>query len=291
MTDEVKRELVIGVITELGLIKAKDTIIGDEKVRGVSGGERKRVNIACQLISNPQILFLDEPTSGLDAFQALSVTESMKVMAMRNRLVIAVIHQPRSSIFDMFDKLLLLSGGRTMYYGDAKDAASWFTSCGYPCPRLFNPSDYFLDILSYDNRTKELDEFTTMQVDKLGNMWAEQVKKTVIDAESPAVTNTATDGDTTDQFVTTASTKDSITHPTPQPQLKHFVHRFFKNLMLLSWRSWNQQIRDSVTIKGKLFITIFFACLTAGMYNHAGNDPIGIYNRLGLLFIVSSTYI
>lgn len=65
VTDESKEELVHSVIAELGLVKAKDTIIGDDKIRGVSGGERKRASIAVQLISNPSVLFLDEPTSGL----------------------------------------------------------------------------------------------------------------------------------------------------------------------------------------------------------------------------------
>ena len=69
-----------------------------------------------QLLSDPAILFLDEPTSGLDSFQALSVMESMKSLAANGRLVISVIHQPRSSIYDMFDKLLLLTEGKSVRY-------------------------------------------------------------------------------------------------------------------------------------------------------------------------------
>ena len=83
----------------------------------MSGGERKRANIGMQLIVDPAVLFLDEPTSGLDSFQAQAVMESMKYMARSGRLVVTVIHQPRSSIFDMFDQLLLLSEGRTIYLG------------------------------------------------------------------------------------------------------------------------------------------------------------------------------
>ena len=81
LPDSEKKEVVMGVLTELGLLKAKDTIIGDDKVRGVSGGERKRANIAAQLICDPAVLFLDEPTSGLDSFQAQSVMEAMKVLS------------------------------------------------------------------------------------------------------------------------------------------------------------------------------------------------------------------
>lgn len=117
VSQEAKEVLVMNVIDEMGLRKAKDTIIGDEKGRGVSGGERRRANIGAQLISDPAVLFLDEPTSGLDAFQANSVMESMKSLASNGRLVISVIHQPRSSIYEMFDRLLLLSSGRVMFLG------------------------------------------------------------------------------------------------------------------------------------------------------------------------------
>ena len=95
VTDEEKAALVTGVISELGLNKTRDTIIGDEKLRGVSGGERKRANIGVQLISDPAVLFLDEPTSGLDSFQAQAVMGSMKSIAQNGRMVITVIHQPR----------------------------------------------------------------------------------------------------------------------------------------------------------------------------------------------------
>jgi ATP-binding cassette subfamily G (WHITE) protein 2 len=85
-TSREKREAFVrDVILELGLVKAAHTIIGNEKVRGVSGGERKRVSIATQLISDPSILFLDEPTSGLDGFQAQSVMEAMKNLSINNR--------------------------------------------------------------------------------------------------------------------------------------------------------------------------------------------------------------
>ena len=117
VSQEAKEVLVMDVIDEMGLRKAKDTIIGDEKGRGVSGGERRRANIGAQLISDPAVLFLDEPTSGLDAFQANSVMESMKSLASNGRLVISVIHQPRSSIYEMFDRLLLLSSGKVMFLG------------------------------------------------------------------------------------------------------------------------------------------------------------------------------
>ena len=96
LTDAKKKEIVDATIAELGLVKARDTIIGDDDVRGVSGGERKRASIATQLLTDPAVLFLDEPTSGLDAFQSQAVMECLSSLASEGgRLVITVIHQPR----------------------------------------------------------------------------------------------------------------------------------------------------------------------------------------------------
>ena len=120
-TPEQRENLVHGILLALGLYKARNTIIGNQKYRGVSGGERKRVNIATQIITDPAALFLDEPTSGLDAFQALAVMECIKDLANHGRMVVTVIHQPRSSIFQLFDQLLLLSDGNDVFFGDAKD--------------------------------------------------------------------------------------------------------------------------------------------------------------------------
>jgi ABC-type multidrug transport system ATPase subunit len=170
VTNEAKDVLVMNVIDEMGLRKAKDTVIGDEKGRGVSGGERRRANIGAQLISDPAVLFLDEPTSGLDAFQANSVMESMKSLAMNGRLVISVIHQPRSSIYEMFDKLLLISLGRIMFLGDVQDANPFFHQTGFSCPTNYNPSDYFLDVLSPDSRNIDLSTAANARIQLIGDI-------------------------------------------------------------------------------------------------------------------------
>jgi len=120
------------VLAELGLLGCKDTLIGNEAVRGVSGGEKRRVSIGVHLIDNPMLVFLDEPTSGLDSFQALAVMDTLKTMAAKaDRTVVASIHQPRSSIYSMLDMIMLLSLGRTIYYGKAgKDCAAYFHGHG-----------------------------------------------------------------------------------------------------------------------------------------------------------------
>jgi energy-coupling factor transporter ATP-binding protein EcfA2 len=102
--------------------------------------------------SSPQqlndYLFTLPPHAGLDAFQALSVMNTMQKLARGGRTVVASIHQPRSAIYELLDHLVLISEGRTVYRGDAKDAAAFFAALGFVCPPLFNQGDFFLDTIS-----------------------------------------------------------------------------------------------------------------------------------------------
>ena len=110
------------VLQELGLVKCADTIVGNDLVRGISGGEKKRLNIATELVTDPSLIFLDEPTTGLDSFAAQSIMQTLLKLANNSRTVIATIHQPRSSIYQMFDMLTLLTEGRIVYFGKASQA-------------------------------------------------------------------------------------------------------------------------------------------------------------------------
>ncbi|KAL0491943.1 ATP-binding cassette, subfamily G [Acrasis kona] len=115
---------------------------------GISGGERKRTSMGIELLTEPSILFLDEPTSGLDAKTSKSVMETLNKLAQSGLTVILTIHQPRSDIFYMFDKLLLLARGRIAYFGQANMAVNYFSAMGYKCPSSYNPADFFIDLVS-----------------------------------------------------------------------------------------------------------------------------------------------
>ncbi|CAH8275172.1 unnamed protein product [Arabidopsis lyrata] len=135
------------VMTELGLDRCKDTIIGGPFLRGVSGGERKRVSIGQEILINPSLLFLDEPTSGLDSTTAQRIVSILWELARGGRTVVTTIHQPSSRLFYMFDKLLLLSEGNPIYFGLGSSAMDYFASVGCsPSVERINPSDFLLDI-------------------------------------------------------------------------------------------------------------------------------------------------
>ncbi|MBA0548112.1 hypothetical protein Golob_019230 [Gossypium lobatum] len=134
-----KRALVESTIIEMGLQDCADTVIGNWHLRGISGGEKRRVSIALEILMRPRLLFLDEPTSGLDSASAFFVTQTLRGLSRDGRTVIASVHQPSSEVFELFDQLYLLSGGKT-----------FFARAGFPCPALRNPSDHFLRCVNSD---------------------------------------------------------------------------------------------------------------------------------------------
>ena len=135
------------VISELGLEKCENTVVGNTFIRGISGGERKRVSIAHELLINPSLLVLDEPTSGLDATAALRLVQKLAGLAHgKGKTVVTSIHQPSSRVFQMFDTVLLLSEGKCLFVGKGRDAMAYFDSVGFSPAFPMNPADFLLDL-------------------------------------------------------------------------------------------------------------------------------------------------
>jgi ABC-type multidrug transport system ATPase subunit len=187
-----RQEKVNEVIMDLGLNGCRNSFIGNENIRGVSGGERKRVSIGQELLTTPHILFLDEPTSGLDAFTSFNIINTMKQIAVkRNKIVIMTIHQPRTDIINLIDKVLLLSSGKTMWLGSTKDALVHFSSLGYVIPPKTNPSDFFMDTLTLDQRDPEKLAASKARVDNSKVAWDIYYKKqTATEATFPTMSST-----------------------------------------------------------------------------------------------------
>jgi ABC-type multidrug transport system ATPase subunit len=144
--------LTSDVISDLGLERVENSIVGDISRRGVSGGEKKRVNIGLELMRKPSVLFLDEPTSGLDASSAMSVMHSLSKLARNQGMTVcATIHQPRKQIFDMFDSLILLGvGGKLIYHGEVSGSqmTNYFNALGYKNINNDPLADWMIDISS-----------------------------------------------------------------------------------------------------------------------------------------------
>ncbi|ORX95418.1 hypothetical protein K493DRAFT_372167, partial [Basidiobolus meristosporus CBS 931.73] len=149
-TTATKKHKVLEVIDYLGLGHIMNSIIGDEEERGVSGGQRKRVNIGAELVAEPSILFLDEPTSGLDSSTSMEICTLLSRIAHYQGLTVAaIIHSPSPVAFAKFDDLMLLGkGGRLIYLGPREEAAEYFYSIGFECPSDASPADFYMDVAS-----------------------------------------------------------------------------------------------------------------------------------------------
>ena len=158
-------EICSRLMTDLGLMKCAETKVGDAKTRGCSGGEKKRLSLACHLVSNPKVIFLDEPTSGLDSYQALNVVQALKRLCEKRRtIVVCSIHQPRQKIVDLFDDVTVLSSGKLMYHGSMDNLEGHFENkLGQKCPRGHNILEFVIDLISVDASTPE----TMLESEKL----------------------------------------------------------------------------------------------------------------------------
>jgi ABC transport system ATP-binding/permease protein len=126
-SDEQINKLVLSMLSDLGLLETKDLRVGNSLDKTISGGQRKRLNIALELIREPGVLFVDEPTSGLSSRDSENIMDLLKELSLKGKLVFVVIHQPSSDIFKMFDKLLLLdNGGYPIYYGNPVESVIYF---------------------------------------------------------------------------------------------------------------------------------------------------------------------
>jgi len=272
MSHEAKLARVQQVIELLHLQKCSENVIGSTLIKGISGGERKRVAIAMVMITNPSILLLDEPTSGLDAFTAYSICNTLKNVARTGRTVAATIHQPSSDIFHLFDDLVLLSEGYVIYHGPAEKMVPYFAKIGFQFPQYTNPADYlFMSIL---NDAKKMAE----EGEKKGPTSEEQVARLAQLADNWLQSNEQTK--VTDVLKTPVQGGFKLSDVLERAPFK-------TQFDLLAQRAFRNAWRNKLMLKGRFAQTIFLSVLIGLIYLQLSADQQGIQNREGSLFFVA----
>ncbi|KAJ3110994.1 ATP-binding cassette sub- G member 2 [Phlyctochytrium bullatum] len=265
LSEAEKKERVDALIAELGLGKARDTRIGDSDTRGVSGGEKKRVAIGVELITQPQLLFLDEPTSGLDSFTAVNIVSTISNVAKsRNATAIMTIHQPRTDILEMCDRLLILAAGRTVFFGRLDEALVFFAKMEYPLPEKTNPSDHFIDIATLDQRTPELLEASQARIDKFAEAW---------DAQKPKL-----------PVVAAGASEDEGSFPLVRGA--RYQSAWGTQFSVLLGRNLREVMRDAGTLGATLGQGIILCIVMGFIFFRLDLSQAGIQNRLGALFFI-----
>ncbi|KAG2462440.1 broad substrate specificity ATP-binding cassette transporter ABCG2-like [Polypterus senegalus] len=301
ITFKEKEERVSNVITELGLTRVADSKVGTELIRGVSGGERKRTNIGMELITEPPVLFLDEPTTGLDASTAKAVLILLKRLARRGRTIIFSIHQPRYSIFKLFDSLTLLAIGKMMYHGPSSSALQYFRSIGYECESFNNPADFFLDVINGDSTAvtaskdyaiENHDQVKQVKADEDNDAAiniedVERIDKTIVQKLHEEYLKSEVHAKTMEALKAIEATRppskkrkfmQSITYSTSfTTQLYWVINRAFKNL-----------IRNPQASVAQIVVTIVLGLIVGAIFFGVKLDPSGIQNRVGSMFFLTT---
>uniref|UniRef100_A0A0D9Y2L2 ABC transporter domain-containing protein n=1 Tax=Oryza glumipatula TaxID=40148 RepID=A0A0D9Y2L2_9ORYZ len=262
LTPERKESYVNDLLFRLGLVNCADSIVGDAKVRGISGGEKKRLSLACELIASPSIIFADEPTTGLDAFQAEKVMETLRQLAEDGHTVICSIHQPRGSVYGKFDDIVLLSEGEVIYMGPAKEEP-------YHCPDHVNPAEFLADLISVDYSSAESVQSSRKRIE---NLIEEFSNKVAITESNSSLTNPE-GSEFSPKLIQKSTTK----------------HRrgWWRQFRLLFKRAWMQAFRDGPTNKVRARMSVASAIIFGSVFWRMGKTQTSIQDRMGLLQVTA----
>ncbi|CAK9199019.1 unnamed protein product [Sphagnum troendelagicum] len=285
-----KKVIIESVIVEMGLHDCANTAIGNWHLRGLSGGERRRVSIALEILTRPRMLFLDEPTSGLDSASAFFVITTLKNLARDGRTVIASIHQPCSEVFDLFDDLFLLSHGQTIFFGEAAAANEHFSASGFPCPPLRNPADHFLRAVnadfdrvkatlkgSFKIRDRSHDFEVGSSTDPLDRMTTKQVVQIL------------TESYLNSEFHEMALTRVREINQIEGTILESSASKasFFRQSFILTQRSFVNMSRDIGYYWLRLVVYIFLALCIGTIYYKVDTNFTSIMGRAGCMSYVA----
>ncbi|XP_016139975.1 ATP-binding cassette sub-family G member 2-like [Sinocyclocheilus grahami] len=279
-----KEARVNHLISELALNKVADAKVGTQLIRGISGGERKRTSIGMELIIDPSVLFLDEPTTGLDASTAYSVLLLLKRMAGQGRTIIMSIHQPRYSIYRLFDSLTLLVNGKQVYHGPTQDALDYFANIGYACEAHNNPADFFLDIINGSS--------TAVNMTKIQNNGD-------FEFEVAAVSQQSIEDQLVEKYKNCSyarSIKAELEHITQAKDnnIRAKCHTitynssFFHQLHWVLWRTFWSLMLNPQTSVAQLAVTTLMAAIVGAIFYGVKDDQSGIQNRFGVLFFITT---
>lgn len=268
-----RMERVDAVLQELGLTKCQNTLIGVQgRVKGISGGEMKRLAFASEVLTNPPLMFCDEPTSGLDSYMAQNVVEVLRTLARQGKTIVCTIHQPSSQVYALFDRVLLMAEGRVAFLGSTDEATNFFANIGLPCPMNYNPADHYIHVLAVTPGNEEkcranvasvCDKFTE---DPLGQKVRQEIDYQLAHSYESG----------TQEALKRAESKNK------SPYKATWIEQF----RALIWRSFLSVIKEPMIMQVRFMQTIVIALVLGVIYLGQEENQEGIMNINGALFLL-----
>ncbi|OWZ14879.1 ABC transporter [Phytophthora megakarya] len=255
-------------VKSLGLDRCKDTMVGNAMMRGVSGGERKRVTTGEMTFGRKRAMLLDEISTGLDAATTYDIVNSLKSLTRHFKANIVVsLLQPPPEVFNLFDDILIMNEGRMMYHGPREQVQQYFENMGFTCPPRKDVADFLLD-LGTDKQHAYINPAHTDTVPFESVDFAERFRQSDIFQETLT-------------YMRTLSTRKSdLFDPLQDPCI--FRQSFLEDLVTVLRRQWKIKLRDKTFLFGRGFMVLVMGLLYGSTFwqlNDANSQLI-----LGLLF-------
>ena len=282
-----RRKVVEDVILELGLKECADTRVGNSVHKGCSGGEKRRTSLAVQMLANPSILFLDEVTTGLDASTAFQLVRTLRCLARKGRTIIVTIHQPRSEIWSLFDRVLLLAGGKVVYSGPTGGCLPWFERLGYGMPSFVNPAEFVIDLVAVDIRTPEAEAESAARVERLHREWDSSAEKKGLNIERAEEVFMP---DTNEGAGSLRPNEDNCLQAEPKASGGSIQHHagMGRQINILTKRTVKTTWRDPMGMAGIMLEATSMAVITGWIFLQLGGSLQGIRSREGAVYTASA---
>ncbi|KAJ8951752.1 hypothetical protein NQ318_012603 [Aromia moschata] len=291
ITQSEKKVVINEIIEALGLQDCVDT-----NSSSLSGGQRKRLSIALELVNNPPVMFFDEPTSGLDSSSCFQCLCLLKSLARGGRTVICTIHQPSARLFEMFDHLYMLAEGQCVYRGPVMGLVPFLSSMGLNCPSYHNPADYVMEVAcgEHGDYVQKLviavnagycNKFASPDHNGVSKVITNDISKEVPvkpPGDTVAVPNGSVKTPTTPATCTTSLLDSS--ENLPQSEKNGFPTTGFQQFVILLKRSMYIILMDKTLTRMRLVSHFIIGCLIGLIYYDIGNNAAKVSSNAGCLF-------
>jgi len=279
--------IIESLLKMFGISHTAATLVGNEYVRGVSGGERKRVSIAETLATKSSVVAWDNSSRGLDASTALDYARSLRIMTdISNRTTLVSLYQAGQGIYDLMDKVLVIEDGRMIFQGPAKDAKQYFISLGFLCPERQTVSDFCTSIGDPNERQfqpgKEASTPKTAEELEVAFRKSDIYRKTIADVEGYEEQLRDTNGESTRQFVDAVQEQQSNSKLVSDRSsyTVSFPRQVWACTKREAWLFWG----DKTSLYTKLFIIIANGLIVGSLFYGEDFDTSGAFSRGGALF-------